>query len=92
MASSPRVKMFTKRRTVLGISTIEHEASTLPQNVMRHKKNVSVCVTAVLWTSAVIYKHNRMTLPKFVVLIIAVFKTYLNNKKHKFKIGGQVVQ
>jgi hypothetical protein len=40
--------VYQEQRTVLGISTIEHEASTLPQNVMRHKKKFDVCVTAVL--------------------------------------------
>ena len=33
-----------------------------------------------------------MTISKYAVLVIAVFKTCLINKKEKFKIGGQVVQ
>jgi len=30
--------VYQEQKTVLDISTIEHEASTLPQNVTRHKK------------------------------------------------------
>jgi len=43
---------YQEQRTVLVISAIEHEASTLPQNVMKHKKifqcmcdcsNIDIC-------------------------------------------------